>query len=638
MKKIASLLAVLLAAMLLFAACAPNATTVSTQGTTGGTEAEGTTGTNATTSTTAQTTPPTVTHEKKSIKILAIGNSFSVDAMEWLGYILMDMGYNDIYLGNLYIGGCSLDTHWDNIQNSKEAYEFYYSQYGTWSKRTDSVNDVIKLKEWDVITIQQVSQNSGMTDTFGNLQNILDFIHANKTNKDAKVYWHMTWAYEGDSTHSGFANYNKDQMTMYNAIVNAVKTSVLTNSSLDGFIPSGTAIQNLRTSYHGDRLTRDGYHLSYDVGRYTAALTWAKLLTGKSIDNVTYVPKQYPNVKNHLASIKEAVNNAVEKPLEVTPATITTHESTTMTQDDKDFLTAQGKNPDDYYLIDLDVMLGSYYNSGSNSTRNSKYTNDKSLIRDYYFSTDMFDRNDLPYGTIIRVNEGYQYRPEAWVKTSEKTSPRPDNTTENVVVVDAAWWGSYNYRAFNVAREGANVNVTEEDISAFKIYVPKAPAAAEPEPTPTVKPEASATTTDEAMTLAGFDLANYTKVDITEYLHEYYLSTSSTGLQNKNNGTASNYTYFWATQKFAKEDLPEGTVIVVLNGYQYRPEGWQTSSSKNTAARPDNVLGANATVTVVDAAWWGNFNYRAFNVAKQGNSVNVSESDYVAFAIYVPKA
>ena len=637
MKKITSLLAFVLAFMMLLTACTP-AVTTGTTGTTAGTTA-GTTGTTTgtTTATTGTTTGTTTPSEKKTIKILSIGNSFSDDATQWLAYILMNMGYS-VYLGNLYIGGCSIDTHWANAQSGEKVYDYRVSQWGTWSSTKQSLEYGIKHKDWDIITVQQVSQNSGMPETFGNLQNLINFIDSKKTNADAKLFWHMTWAYEGDSTHSGFPNYNSDQMTMYNAITNAVKTTIQTNSAFDGFIPSGTAIQNLRTSYLGDHITRDGYHLSYDVGRYTAALTWAKLLTGESIDNVTYIPKEYPNVANHLPAIKEAVNNAVANPLQVTPATITTHESMTMTQEDKDFLTAQGKNPEDYHLIDLDIMLGSYYNSSANSTRNSKYTNDKSLIRDNYFNTDIFDRNDLPVGTIIRINEGYQYRPEGWIKTSEKNTNRPDNTSQNAIVVDSAWWGDYNYRAFNISSTTANVVMTADDVHAFQIYVPNEPVA-EPEPEkPAVKPEASATTTDEAMTLAGYDLENYTTVDITEYLHNYYLSTSSASLQNSSNGTASNYKYFWATPKFAKNELPEGTVIVVLNGYQYRPEGWQTSSSKNTSARPDNVLGANATVTVVDAAWWGNFNYRAFNVAKQGNSVNVSESDYVAFAIYVPKA
>jgi hypothetical protein len=636
MKKITSLLAFVLAFMMLLTACTP-AVTTGTTGTTAGTTA-GTTGTTTgtTTATTGTTTGTTTPSEKKTIKILSIGNSFSDDATQWLAYILMNMGYS-VYLGNLYIGGCSIDTHWANAQSGEKVYDYRVSQWGTWSSTKQSLEYGIKHKDWDIITVQQVSQNSGMPETFGNLQNLINFIDSKKTNADAKLFWHMTWAYEGDSTHSGFPNYNSDQMTMYNAITNAVKTTIQTNSAFDGFIPSGTAIQNLRTSYLGDHITRDGYHLSYDVGRYTAALTWAKLLTGESIDDVTYVPKEYPNVANHLPAIKEAVNNAVANPLEVTPATITTHESMTMTQADKDFLTAQGKNPDDYHLIDLDILLGSYYNSSKNSTRNSKYTNDKSLTRDYYFSTDMYDRNDLPIGTIIRIDAGYQYSPEAWTATNAQTNPRPENTTQNVVIVDSAWWGDYKYRAFNISSTTDKTVMTESDVKAFQIYVPNAPVTVEPEE-PTEKPEKAATTTDEAMTLAGYDLANYTKVDITEYLHEYYLSTSSAVLQNKNNGNNSNYTYFWATQKFTKAELPEGTVIVVLNGYQYRPEGWQTASSKNTAARPGNVLGSTDTITVVDSAWWGNFNYRGFNVAKQGNSVNVSEADYTAFAIYVPKA
>ena len=639
MKKITALFALLLAFVMVFAACAPVATTEQPAATTdGGTTSGNTSGT--TKGTTATTAPATPDPNKKTIKILSIGNSFSDDATQWLGYILMDMGY-DIELGNLYIGGCSIDTHWINAteKRTEKVYDYRTSQWGSWKSTKQTLEYGIKAKEWDIITVQQVSQNSGMPETFGNLQNLLDFINENKKNPDAKVYWHMTWAYESDSTHSGFPNYNSDQMTMYNAIVNAAKEKILTNNAFTGVIPSGTAIQNLRTSYLGDHITRDGYHLSLDVGRYTAALTWAKLLTGESIDAVDYIPTEYPNIAKHLPAIKEAVNNAVEKPLEVTASTITTHESMTMTQADKDFLTAQGKNPADYHLIDLDLMLNSFYNSSSNANRNSKLTGYKGDILKYYYSTDMYGKNDLPIGTIIRIDAGYQYRPEAWTATNVKTDPRPDNVTNNVVVVDDAWWGSYNYRAFNIAYVGGATAVTEADYKAFQIYVPNAPVTVEPEE-PEVKPELAAKTTDEAMTLAGYDLANYTKVDITEYLHEYYISNSKAmTLQNKTTApNATNLTYFWATQIFSKTDIPEGAVLVCLNGYQYRPEGWQTMSSNNTGARPDNVLGSKATVTVVDAAWWGNFNYRAFNVAKQGGSTNVSADDYAVFAIYVPKA
>jgi hypothetical protein len=38
--------------------------------------------------------------------------------------------------------------------------------------------------------------------------------------------------------------------------------------------PVGTSVQNARTSYAGDTVTRDGFHMNYDLGRYMAALTW----------------------------------------------------------------------------------------------------------------------------------------------------------------------------------------------------------------------------------------------------------------------------------------------------------------------------------------------------------------------------
>ena len=52
-------------------------------------------------------------------------------------------------------------------------------------------------------------------------------------------------------------------MTMYRAIVDAVwKAKDLAGIEL--VVPAGTAIQNGRTSYIGDKFTRDGY---YEIGR-----------------------------------------------------------------------------------------------------------------------------------------------------------------------------------------------------------------------------------------------------------------------------------------------------------------------------------------------------------------------------------
>lgn len=91
----------------------------------------------------------------QSIKILAIGNSFSEDATQYLWDIMHDAGIEEVVIGNLYIGGCSLDTHWENMSKNKNAYTFYYNDSGKWETNKDkSILHALQLEDWDYITIQ----------------------------------------------------------------------------------------------------------------------------------------------------------------------------------------------------------------------------------------------------------------------------------------------------------------------------------------------------------------------------------------------------------------------------------------------------------------------------------------------------
>ena len=259
----------------------------------------------------------TVDGQSKSIKVLAIGNSFSIDGMEYLWNVLHDAGYEEIVLGNLYIGGCSVDKHWKNIQSDAGAYVYLKNTYGQWLKTPDTpISFAITDHDWDVITLQQSSGSSGRASTYGNIDNVFQYIKNQQP--DAKIFWHMTWAYQQDTPSTAFANYNSDQLTMYNAITSAVEEKIVGNSYVDGIIPSGTAIQNVRTSYVGDIMTRDGNHLSYSHGRYTAAMTWFAALTGGDPDAITWVPTKYPELKNDLPIIRQAVKDAVKNPLLIT--------------------------------------------------------------------------------------------------------------------------------------------------------------------------------------------------------------------------------------------------------------------------------------------------------------------------------
>ena len=80
-------------------------------------------------------------------------------------------------------------------------------------------------------------------------------------------------------------------------------------------IPAGTAIQNVRTSYVGDTITLDGYHLGR-YGCFVSGLTFIRTLSGMSIDNVTSPAEE---ITPDLVEIAiEAANNAYENPFTVT--------------------------------------------------------------------------------------------------------------------------------------------------------------------------------------------------------------------------------------------------------------------------------------------------------------------------------
>lgn len=259
------------------------------------------------------------------LELLAIGNSFSVDALQYFYQIARDLGVKEIVVGNLYVGGCSLKTHLENAHGDKGAYTYFYNDNGTWKTTANyKISTALKSRTWDCISLQQQSTYSGIDEVYDrDLQPMIDYVkgmindegNANRT-PNAKLVWHMTWAYAQSSTQGGFANYDNDQMTMYNAIVGAVERKVASNDNIIDIIPNATAVQNSRTSKLGDTTTRDGNHLSLDYGRYLAGLMFVKVVTGLSIDNVTYKPDGVDEDQRLIAI--ESVNNAYAKPFDFT--------------------------------------------------------------------------------------------------------------------------------------------------------------------------------------------------------------------------------------------------------------------------------------------------------------------------------
>ena len=263
--------------------------------------------------------------ESKELSILFIGNSFSDDTEAYMVDILLDLGYTNINIGNLYIGGCDINTHYANIQSNAAAYDFRmrshngskFTEYVTTTVggKKQSLEFAITYKDWDIISVQQASGYSGQADTYNNLDALVAQVKEKATNADVEIVFNMTWAYQANSTHAQFPDYNSDQTTMYNAIVNAVQEKVDYT-----VIPCGTAIQNARTSFIGDNLTRDGYHLDLKIGRFIAGLTFVAKVTGVDITDFAYAPSGV--TETQLAVAIESVQNAINTPFAVTPSTM----------------------------------------------------------------------------------------------------------------------------------------------------------------------------------------------------------------------------------------------------------------------------------------------------------------------------
>ncbi|MGV3763481.1 DUF4886 domain-containing protein [Parapedobacter sp.] len=253
-----------------------------------------------------------------TIRILAIGNSFSEDAVENYLYELASAEDIPVIIGNLYIGGASLELHAENVNENNKAYS--YRKIDRDGEKTTvantSIAEALADEQWTHISFQQASPNSGQFETWeASLPTVYNYVAPRATNPNAKFMLHQTWAYAQNSTHSGFPNYDSDQLAMYRAIIDAVSRAKEL-VAIDLVVPAGTAIQNGRTSIIGDNFTRDGYHLDMNIGRYTAACTWFEVVFGESVVGNPFKPEALSDYEAEIA--QQAAHMAAASPNEIT--------------------------------------------------------------------------------------------------------------------------------------------------------------------------------------------------------------------------------------------------------------------------------------------------------------------------------
>lgn len=181
---------------------------------------------------------------EKEINLLTIGNSFSNNSTRYLPQMLEAGGLKVHVNRSASLGGRSLADHIGYAKaheaNPADPKGMPYNWQGIEGKRgKTSLQDILKAKKWDIVTIQQVSHQSWQADTFRPAADELVAL-IRKLAPQAKIVMQETWSYRSDSPY--LPKQNMDQRAMYEklhqnyyACAKALK--------LDGVMPVGTAFQ-----------------------------------------------------------------------------------------------------------------------------------------------------------------------------------------------------------------------------------------------------------------------------------------------------------------------------------------------------------------------------------------------------------
>ena len=267
------------------------------------------------------------TSHAKTLKVFAIGNSFSGNAAKYLPQIVKSAG-DEIVLKRAEIGGAPLEKHWNGVaaflaDPNDEKGKVYGGK---------SLKELMGDTKWDIVTMQQYSLYSSNVETYQPFATKLrDYVKT--LQPQAQIFLHQTWAYRVDSKDWGFVDdkkhaANQDEMFKKSAVAYHQIAQELGAK----IIPVGVAFQyvnddpkwgykpdvnfdaktakapalpdqshSLNVGYYwkDGKLAFDSHHAS-DAGCYLAGLVWYATLFDASTEQVTFTP---PTVPSDFASV-----------------------------------------------------------------------------------------------------------------------------------------------------------------------------------------------------------------------------------------------------------------------------------------------------------------------------------------------
>ncbi len=282
--------------------------------------------------------------EPKTVSVLTIGNSFAENALRHLPQ-LAEAGGHTLIVGRANLGGCTLERHWKHVEQFEKNPEGKEgAPYGKGKKQ--SLDAMLKKRDWDFITIQQVSFRShDLTTYYPFAPKLIEYIRERAPK--SKILVHQIWAYRVDDPRFVPKNEGKEPHThqeMYEQVRKAYH-SIAKEFEL-GIIPSGDAMFLADTSksmgYRPDatfdfknakppalpdqthslhvgwawrkddkgvsKLKIDGHHAN-STGEYLLGCVWFETLFGESVLNNTYSPKRIES--DYATFLREKAHEAV---------------------------------------------------------------------------------------------------------------------------------------------------------------------------------------------------------------------------------------------------------------------------------------------------------------------------------------
>ena len=177
-----------------------------------------------------------ISESKTSLKILHIGNSYTLDACSYIHKLCDNIGV-DLVVGIVYNAGASLQQYQETLIPNDTCATYYKYSNGLWQNNSNyDISDAINDENWDIVVLQQKSADSPDWSTYEpylsyNIQTIAKMFGNN-----------LEFCFLLTTPHIG----NDMGITDFTGQATAAQNT-LNFTGITSVIPVGTALQNLRS-------------------------------------------------------------------------------------------------------------------------------------------------------------------------------------------------------------------------------------------------------------------------------------------------------------------------------------------------------------------------------------------------------